>query len=658
MSHPALRIRLACPIVGDEELDALGRVLNSGRLTDGPETCSFEREFADYHGVEHAVAMANGTVALAAIYLALGIGPGDEVIVPSLTFISSVTSVLHVGATPVFAEVDPNTYNLDPTDVAPRITRRTRAVLVVHYGGQPAELPALRDLTDDAGIDLIEDAAEAHGASYRGTPVGGWGAAGMFSFTPTKNITMGEGGMVTTRRPEVAHQLRLLRNHGQTALYRHELLGWNWRLSELQAAMGRVQLTRLRGIIAQKRANAAWMAERLGAVDGLTPPRVAQDVGAVYMLYTLWIDRDRDRVLEALLDDGIEGRIYFPPVHRQPLFAGAGRQSPGHRGGGGPHPLGSVPRPTHTGRAEGRGQLAGQGAGVSPPARPNGGEVGLLVRLMQGVYRHTALRRGAGIIDRLPASWTGPELVWTDTEGGRLLLATRDRAARSLLLRGCLHEAQETAVFRRLLPSVHGFLDVGASYGFYTGLAAQLMPPNGRRVAVEANQAVFACLDRSVADLPQTAAVHAAALDEPGYVRFSQATSSDLSSAVRAVGSPVVVRAMRVDDLWPSSDSLDLVKCDVEGGELQVLRGARRTRQSHHPVWMLELDQGLFADANISVEELAAEVGEGLILWRDEGRWEVSDDLAEVARRPRLQKNVLIVEPSRVDWMREHTGLG
>lgn len=316
-----MRVRLASPFAGDEELAAIKRVFESGHLTNGPETVAFEQEFARYHETKHGVAMANGTVALAAIYLALGIGSGDEVIVPSLTFVSSVTSIVHVGANPVFAEVDPLTYNLDPGDVRRRITPHTKAVLVVHYGGQPAQLDVLRTIVEGAGIFLIEDAAEAHGSTYQGRSVGSWGVAAMFSFTPTKNITTGEGGMVTTDDADLAARLRLLRNHGQSALYRHETLGWNWRLSEMQAAMGRVQLSRLDGIIATKRANAMWMEERLTRVSGVCAPHIADGATHVYMLYTISVDRHRDAVLSSLLDQGIEARIYFPLVHRQPLFA-------------------------------------------------------------------------------------------------------------------------------------------------------------------------------------------------------------------------------------------------------------------------------------------------------------------------------------------------
>lgn len=314
-------LRLAQPELGEEELEAVRRVFASGHLTNGPETVAFEREFAERHDVGHAVAVANGTVGLQAIHVALGIGPGDEVITPSLTFISSATSVLHVGATPVFADIRDDTFNLDPKDVASRLTERTKAIVAVHYGGQPADLDELRSLADEAGAHLIEDAAQAHGATYRGRPVGGFGTAAMFSFTPTKNITTGEGGVVTTDDAAVAERIRLLRNHGQTSLYRHELVGFNWRMTEMQAAIGRVQLSKLDGILETKRQHADAMDRQLTGVRGVRLPVVKGDRTHPFMLYSLLIDHRRDEVLEALISDGIEARVYFPPAHTQPVFA-------------------------------------------------------------------------------------------------------------------------------------------------------------------------------------------------------------------------------------------------------------------------------------------------------------------------------------------------
>jgi perosamine synthetase len=316
------RLRLARPEVGEAELDAIRRVFASGILTNGEETIAFERAFAHRHHAEHGVAFANGTVALAGVFLALGIGPGDDVIVPSFTFISTATSVLHVGARPVFADIDPETFNLDPVDVSRRLTPATKAIVPVHYGGQPADMAPLRTLADEARAWLIEDAAEAHGATYQGRPVGAIGHAGMFSFTPTKNITTGEGGLITTNDGALAERLRLLRSHGQTDQYVHSLLGYNWRLSEMQAAMGLVQLDKLDSVLARKRERAAHLTRRLHAIDGIRPPIVRDDRDHVFMLFTTAVEPDlRDHVLHELLAQGIEARLYFPPAHQQPVFA-------------------------------------------------------------------------------------------------------------------------------------------------------------------------------------------------------------------------------------------------------------------------------------------------------------------------------------------------
>ncbi len=321
-ASPQPLIRMAAPVTGEEEVDAVREVLASGILTNGPFTRQFEADMASLHGTEHGVAFANGTVALSAMYLASDIGVGDEVIVPSLTFISTATSVLHAQATPVFADIRPDTLNLDPDDVLRRITPRTRAIVPVHYGGQAADLDRLRQIADDAGVVLLEDAAQAHGARFRGRPVGSWGHAGMFSFTPTKNITTGEGAVVTTDDEQLAHKLRLLRNHGITRQYHHELVGWNWRLSEMQAAIGCVQITRLEEILTTKRANAAIMGRLLEGIDGVTPPANPPECEHPYMLYTVQVDaRRRDAASSALTAAGVENRIYFPPVHRQPIFA-------------------------------------------------------------------------------------------------------------------------------------------------------------------------------------------------------------------------------------------------------------------------------------------------------------------------------------------------
>lgn len=315
-------IRLAQPDVGTPELEAIREVLESGILTNGPRVEAFERAFAERHGCSYGVAFANGTVALTALLAALEIGPGDEVVVPSMTFISTATAVLHVGATPVFADVERETFNLDPEDVSGRITSRTRAIIAVHYGGQTGDMDSLATLAADSGLILLEDAAEAHGASYRGRPVGSIGRAGMFSFTPTKNITTGEGGMAVTNDGVLAQRLNLLRNHGQSSTYVHASLGYNWRLTEMQAAMGLVQLTKLDEILERKRRIADQLTGLLSTLEGIQAPYTAADRDHVFMLYTTLVEHDRDKVMQHLTEAGIETRLYFPPAHRQPVFAG------------------------------------------------------------------------------------------------------------------------------------------------------------------------------------------------------------------------------------------------------------------------------------------------------------------------------------------------
>ncbi|MGC0340592.1 DegT/DnrJ/EryC1/StrS family aminotransferase [Streptomyces sp. SLBN-8D4] len=321
MPDSNVRIRLASPDLGEEEAQAVRRVLCSGVLTNGAENEAFAQEFADRHEARFGVTFCTGTAALQAMLLAEGIGPGDEVIVPSMTFVATATSVCHVGATPVFADIDPRTFNLDPVSVAARITRATRAVMTVHYAGQPGDLDGLARVCAAAGVPLLEDAAQAAGAQYRGRPVGTVGRSAMFSFTPAKNITTGEGGIVLTDDPGVAERLRLLRNHGQTGLYQHESLGYNWRLTEMQAAIGRVQLRKLDGILGRKQQIVRSLTRRLTGLPGLTTPHQVPDARGTWALYTCLLPGIRDQVLADLLDRGIEARIYFPPVHRQPLFA-------------------------------------------------------------------------------------------------------------------------------------------------------------------------------------------------------------------------------------------------------------------------------------------------------------------------------------------------
>lgn len=320
-----IKIPLANPCIGEEEARAVYEVVLSGWISEGKKVKEFEERFAEYIGVKHAITLFNGTVALQAILLAHDIGPGDEVIVPSFTFISTATSVLHVGATPVFADIDPRTYNIDPNDIEHRITKNTQAIMPVHYAGQSADMFPILEIAEKYGLFVFEDAAEAHGAEYHGKKVGSFGNAAMFSFTPTKNITTGEGGMVTTNNDEIAHKIRLLRNHGQDEKYHHIVVGYNYRMTEMQAAMGIEQLKKLDDIIDRKRANAEYLSAKLTKLEGIYPPFVADYRTHTYMLYTIRIDEKvtgvtRDSCIKALRDSGILSGIYFPPVHLQPIF--------------------------------------------------------------------------------------------------------------------------------------------------------------------------------------------------------------------------------------------------------------------------------------------------------------------------------------------------
>lgn len=324
-----MEISLASPNIGEEEAKAAYEVVKSGWLNEGKKVECFENNFADFIGIKYAIAFFNGTVALHSALAALNLGPGDEVIVPSFTFISTANSVIFTGAKPVFADIDDRTFNISPESVNEKITRRTRAIIPVHYGGQSADMKQLCEIVEDRDLLMIEDAAEAHGATYRDKKVGTFGNAGMFSFTPTKNITTGEGGIITTNDKKLSERLRLLKNHGMSSPYHHVILGYNYRMTEVQAAIGIEQLKKLPGIISIKQKNQKYLTKKLSSVKGLTPPFVPADRNHVYMLYTIKIDEEvtgisRDNFMQKLQKKGIMTKIYFPPVHSQPYYKDIG----------------------------------------------------------------------------------------------------------------------------------------------------------------------------------------------------------------------------------------------------------------------------------------------------------------------------------------------
>ena len=313
-------IPAAKPLIGDEERAAVDAVLRSGMLAQGPEVAAFETEFADALVDGRPTAAVNsGTSGLHLGLLAAGIGAGDEVIVPSFTFAATANAVVLAGATPVFADIDRDTFNLDPESVRAAITPRTAAIMPVHLYGHPADMVALSAIAEEHGLRLFEDAAQAHAARLNGRPVGTFGDWAMFSLYPTKNMTSGEGGMVASATGELDARVRLLRNQGMARQYENEIAGFNARMTDLHAAIGRAQLRKLAGWTEQRRENAAFFDRELTGV--ITPP-VADGAEHVYHQYTIRIAEDRDGFARALREEhGVGTGIYYPtPVHRLPVF--------------------------------------------------------------------------------------------------------------------------------------------------------------------------------------------------------------------------------------------------------------------------------------------------------------------------------------------------
>ncbi|MEN9325578.1 MAG: hypothetical protein RL414_1332 [Actinomycetota bacterium] len=315
-------IPAAKPIIGDEEREAVDRVLRSGMLAQGPEVKAFEEEFSAHVGGRHCVAMNSGTSGLHLGFLAAGIERGDEVIVPSFSFAATANSVALAGATPIFADIDPKTFNLDPDHVETLITKKTKAIMPVHLYGHIAAMDRFLEIGEKHGITIIEDAAQGHLASLNGKNAGEWGLVSTFSFYPTKNMTAGEGGMVVTPDAEVARTLRLLRNQGQEIRYKNEIVGFNTRMTDLHAAIGRVQLQKLPGWTKQRQDNAAYLDANL---KGVVVPFVQPGSTHSYHQYTIRIPggsaEKRDAFMESLTARGVGSGVYYPtPIHRLQSF--------------------------------------------------------------------------------------------------------------------------------------------------------------------------------------------------------------------------------------------------------------------------------------------------------------------------------------------------
>lgn len=319
-------IPVARPVFGDEEIDAVTAVIRSGMIASGDEVTRFENEYAAYAGVKHSIATSNGTTALHAGLLAVGIKPDDEVIVPSFTFIATASSVSMCGAHPVVADVDDSTYCIDPDSVAEQITPKTKAVIGVHLFGQPCDVSAIQQICEDKDLLFVEDCAQAHGATYKGVQVGNFGAIGCFSFYPTKNMTTGEGGLVTCADDEIAEKVRRLINHGQKEKYLHTEIGYNYRLTNIGAGIGRVQLRKLNVMTKQRQDNADFFSIHLTR-KGVVKPVIREKCSHVFHQYAIRItpdcDMNRDQFAEYLRDNGVGTAIHYPvPVHEQPVYKG------------------------------------------------------------------------------------------------------------------------------------------------------------------------------------------------------------------------------------------------------------------------------------------------------------------------------------------------
>jgi perosamine synthetase len=316
-------IKLAHPIIEDDEKRAVIDALESGQLAQGPRVAAFERAFAAYVGTKHAAAVANGTAALHVALLAHSIGAGDEVIVPAFSFAATANTVLIVGARPVFVDVNDDDFNIDVAAIETAITPRTRAVIAVHLYGQMCDLDAVVAICARHRIMLIEDAAQAVGASAKGRRAGYTGT-GCFSFYATKNLTTGEGGMITTDDDGVAARARLLRSQGEAARYVTEELGYNYRMTEVAAALGHAQLPKLDARDDVRRANAARLSELLASNECVVLPRELAGRRHVWHQYTIRVPAGRearDALQASLRNRGIESATFYPsPIHRQPLY--------------------------------------------------------------------------------------------------------------------------------------------------------------------------------------------------------------------------------------------------------------------------------------------------------------------------------------------------
>jgi perosamine synthetase len=319
------KVSLASAELDEEDIQAVVQVLRSGRLALGPKIQEFEQMIADYVGVKYAIAVNSGTSALHLIVRSLGIGPGDEVLVPSFTFASSVNAIIYEGATPVFIDIEPETYNLDVCDLEKKITPRTKAIMAVDIFGHPSEWDEIIRISKEYQLRVIDDSCEALGAEYKGRKIGQFGDAAAFAFYPNKQITTGEGGIIVTNNEEIAELCRSMRNQGRGKMgvwLQHERLGYNYRMDEMSAALGVSQLKKIEKFLLKREQVAKWYNERLSGLDWVIPPIVKEYVRKSWFVYVITLAEGlkRDSVMKELEKQGVPCRVYFSPIHLQPYI--------------------------------------------------------------------------------------------------------------------------------------------------------------------------------------------------------------------------------------------------------------------------------------------------------------------------------------------------
>lgn len=328
-------IPINAPQIGEEEIEAVVKVLKSGILTHalgaGPMVKQFEGEFARFVEAKHAIAVNSGTAALHMAVVAAGIKRGDEVVLPSFTFVATAETAVMAGAKPVFVDIDPETYNISPEAVEKALTKRTKAIIAVDLYGSPADLEPLREIADKHGLKVIEDAAQAHGAVYKGKPVGAYADITCWSFYASKNMTTGEGGMITTNDDEIAEKLRLIRSHGEKEKYKSISLGHNYRMPEIEAAIGCVQLKKLPDFLTKRRENAERLTKKLCNIKNLQLPCEPKGCRNSWYLYTVRVKNvnraKRDAIVENLRNEGIGAEVYYPwPIHLMPYYKRFGKK--------------------------------------------------------------------------------------------------------------------------------------------------------------------------------------------------------------------------------------------------------------------------------------------------------------------------------------------